>query len=351
MNVSHHSPLLPVAKSAFAACFVVVVLSLIACVGLANEDTVVISRGDGPGQARRTGEIVDFTGEFLTLQLAGGRQEKIPAERVLGVETSRVKDHQNADQLVLEGRYPDAVVAYRRAANEESRTWVRRQILASLVRCYTNMNQPDLAGDTFLLILRSDPTSPWFDTIPLAWMPQPPAGSWEQRAADWMDNPTVPAAALMGASWLLSTARRDQALDVLRRLAADPDSRVALLAEAQQWRVRLVTASAEDVARWESVIGRLDRSLRAGPYFLLGHAQARQSEPVRAALAFLRVPILYPEHRDLAAESLLMAGEQLTLAGSRDGAATLFRELIDKHPDHVLAAVAEQKLREGPAQQ
>ena len=213
------------------------------------------------------------------------------------------------------------------------------------------MNQPDRAGDTFLIILRSDPTTPWFDTIPLAWKPQPPAGSWEQRAADWMESPTAPAAALMGASWLLSTARRDQALNVLRQLAADQDSRVALLAEAQQWRVQLVTASAEDIARWESVIARLDGSLRAGPYFLLGHALARQSDPVRAALAFLRVPILHPEHQDLAAESLLMAGDQLTLAGNRDGAATVFRELMQKHPDHVLAAAAEQRLREVPAQQ
>ena len=127
MNVRRHASARSVAKSAFATRFVVAVLPLVACVGRANEDTVMVARGDGPGQTRRTGEIVDFTGEFLILQVAGGRQEKIAAERVMGFETSLVKDHQNADQLVLERRYSDAAIVYRRAANEEPRAWVRHR--------------------------------------------------------------------------------------------------------------------------------------------------------------------------------------------------------------------------------
>lgn len=314
--------------------------------GGAAEDSVICRRVEGSGETRRTGEILDFTGEFLTLRGASGREEQIPSSRVLRYETTRVRDHENADQLFREARFPDAVVAYRRAVDEEQRGWMRRQILASMVRCHTNMNQPDRAGDTFLIIVRIDPTTQWFDAIPLSWKPQQTTGPWEQRASDWLDNPPAPAAALMGASWLLSSSRRDRAREALRQLAADPDPRIALLAQAQLCRAELFNNRPDTVSRLESTVAALDHSLRAGPYFLLGHAWARQSDPGRAALAFLRVPILHAEQADLAAESLWLAGDQLQLAGNRDGAATVYRELTDRHPQHLLAPLARQKLQE-----
>ena len=84
------------------------------------EDVVVIARGDPPGESRRTGEILDYTGEALTLQVAGGRKEQIPAARVVSFEITKVPDHQNADQLYEEGRYADAVVSYRRRGGKRT---------------------------------------------------------------------------------------------------------------------------------------------------------------------------------------------------------------------------------------
>ncbi len=312
------------------------------------EDVVVIARGDTPGESRRTGEILDYTGEALTLQVAGGRKEQIPAARVVSFEITKVPEHQNADQLYEEGRYADAVVSYRRAVEKEHRTWVRRNILSQMTWCYRNLEQFDRAGETFLLLLRADPSTPWYSSIPLAWRPSPPAADLVQQATRWMANTQVPAAALLGASWLLATAQREQALAKLQELTSCPDPRVALLAAAQQWRGSVVTASLQDVERWQELARQLDASLQAGPTFVVGQALARHEQPARAALAFLRVPILHSDDRDLAAESLLAAGEQLEKAGDVAGARSVYRELIQHYPQHALVPVAEQRSEQLP---
>jgi tetratricopeptide (TPR) repeat protein len=312
------------------------------------EDIVVIARGDTLGESRRTGEILDYTGEALTLQVAGGRKEQIPAARVVSFEITKVPEHQNADQLYAEGRYADAVVSYRRAVEKEHRTWVRRNILSQMTWCYRNLEQFDRAGETFLLLLRADPSTPWYGSIPLAWKPSQPAADLVLQATRWMANTQVPAAALLGASWLLATPQREQALAKLQELTACPDPRVALLATAQQWRGAVVTASLQDVERWQELARQLDASLQAGPTFVVGQALARHERPARAALAFLRVPILHSDDRDLAAESLLAAGEQLEKAGDVAGARTVYRELIQHYPQHALVPVAEQRSEQLP---
>jgi hypothetical protein len=195
------------------------------------------------------------------------------------------------------------------------------------------MAQFDRAGETFLVLLRSDPSTPWYSAIPLAWKPSQPVADLAQQATRWMADSQVPTAALLGASWLLATAQREQALETLGRLTSCPDPRVAILAEAQQWRGTVVTARLEDVQRWEQQVSRLDASLQAGPWFVVGQALARHNQHARAALAFLRVPILYPDDRDLAAESLLAAGEQLEKAEMPPERGP-YREPIQHHQQH-----------------
>lgn len=308
------------------------------------EDVVVVSRVEPPGELRRSGIIQDFTGKGLTLRLPGDRDEQIEPSRIVGYETELVPDQRHADQLFAEGRYADAAVSYLRAVEAEKRVWMRRVILARLTRCYANMGQVARAGDTFLLILGSDPTTQLLDALPLAWTTAQPRADVVDRAGRWMDDARVPAARLLGASWLMTTPQRARALETLAKLASDEDPRIATLAEAQAWRDRLVTVSREDVRRWQAQLEQLDPSLRAGPSLLVGQALARHNEHAEAALALLRIPILYPLERELAAEALFAAAEQLDKSGDPAGARTLLRELIREHGDHPLVPLAEQRL-------
>lgn len=312
------------------------------------DDTVMVARENEEAPAARTGTIVDYTGEALTLEIAGGRQEKIPANRIVAWETTRVPEQIEADQSFQEGRFADAVVGYQRAIEKEKRTWLRRWILANMIDCYRNMEQFDRAGDRFLALLRNDPTAVRFDVIPLAWKARQPSPEVARQAATWLADDKSPAAQLLGASWLLSTNQRDEALDKLKQLASCPDRRIAQLAGAQRWRAELVTANRAEVANWEQQFQQIDPTLQSGPAFVLGTALSRLGEPAQAALYFLRSPILYPADRDLAAESLMAAGEQLEKANDQAGARSVYRELIDHYQQHALAPVAEQRLEQLP---
>ncbi len=324
-----------------------VIVLLIGLSSVMAEDTVLLiprEESDAPG--RRKGTILDYTGTALTLQLSGGREEQIPSARVCGYETARSPDHETGDQLFAEGRYADAVVSYRRAVESEPRKWVRRVLMAQLTRCFRNLQQVDRAGEMFLLIVQSDPATLWLDAIPLAWKPQHPSPELAERAERWIEQTDSPTARLMGASWLLTTTKRDQALSTLAGLTTHNDPRIALLAEAQRWRADQLTASLDQALRWEQQVQRLDESLQAGPWFVVGQALARHNRTDQAALALMRTAILSGADADLVGEAMYAAGEQLQRMGDSDGARTVYRELVEKHPKHSLVSQAQERLQQ-----
>jgi len=305
------------------------------CVGLllwgiaslsSAQDTVrIASEGDDRAEIRLSGRVVDYTGRQLLLALPNGQQRSIPAVQVIGVETPTTRDHVLADQLFSQGDHQQALPHYLRARDEDQRPWVRRQITARMVWCYQSLGQTAVAGEEFLLLIRSDPDTLHFACIPLAWLPSQPSPELEQAARRWVERQDMPAAVLLGASHLMSTAR-PSALDQLRRLAASTDRRIAQLAIAQIWRA--ATADDAETAGWQRAIDEMPEDLRGGPYVVLGTTLLGQQRWEQAALALLRVPILYPEHRQLATRSLLDAAGALERLQRPRQAARLYRELI-----------------------
>jgi tetratricopeptide (TPR) repeat protein len=305
------------------------------------EDTVIIAAGQNAGaQTRRTGEIVDFTGETLTLRTATGAEAAIPADRVLEVQTDWTAPHVRGDELFAENKFAEALDQYRAAAREESRAWVRRRLMAQAVWCYRYLGQPEYAAGTFLTLVADDPKTQHFDAIPLAWTPAQPGASFAGRLPAWLESDND-AAALIAASWLLATREQSSAAEKLRELALAGDARIALLAEAQRWRIGAAATEAE-IARRLSIVERMPEPLRAGPYFLIGQAQARLKQAPGAALTLLRVPVLYPQHRELAAESLLAAARHLEQNDRREEALRVYRELITEYSESRLTDLAKQ---------
>ncbi|NQU24580.1 MAG: tetratricopeptide repeat protein [Candidatus Nealsonbacteria bacterium] len=322
----------------------VTILSL--CTPALAQDTVLVASGSEGGRTRITGRILDYTGRELTLEHAGGQQRRIPAELVLNVETPYGQKHTEADALFAAGHFDQALPQYLEARELEDtpqRRWVRRQIIARIVRCYAALGRPDQAGEAFLLLVRADPAMLHFDCIPLAWMPRQPSPAMEQTARRWLQR-NEPAAALLGASHLLAGNARAGALSTLRQLSTSTDRRVALLASAQTWRAELTTADDDRLDTWAQVIEQLPEPLTAGPYFVLGRARAHRKQWDRAALASSRVAILHPQQRPLAAQSLVDAGRCLEELGDLKGAVRLYRELARDYPEQ-RRAVAEAQSR------
>ncbi len=319
-------------------------LALLFASPLAAEDTVTL-RGRAGGQTRVTGKVVDYTGREITVELPGGATRQFPSEQVVEVRTPRVPEHVEADERFGRGEFAPALAMYREALDAEGRRWVRREILAQAVRCYDALGRPAEAGTFFLLLVEDDPATPHFDCIPLGWVPGPPDAALEQAARQWL-NSDQPAAVLLGASHLLSTSLRPKAAARLRELQHTTDPRVARLAEAQGWRVDGLQSTPAQRARWLRAIEAIPEALRAGPYFALGQAQAGAGEYEQAALSLLRVAIVYPRQRPLAARAALEAARALERTGHADHAARLYHELVDDYPDQPrIVAEAKSRLR------
>ncbi|MEQ8786635.1 MAG: hypothetical protein RIC55_10065 [Pirellulaceae bacterium] len=320
----------------------VAVLTL-AGLGAARADTVTYRTSTG-ADATLTGEIVEFNGKELRLKQPGGVESAIPAERVASFETTWTPEYEEALRLKREGKFAEAVEKFGQALRADKRRWVQRRILADTVRCYTALEQHEQAATMFLILVGDDPATQYFDAIPLSWSTHRPSPTLESKASAWMNDAANPVAALLGASWLLSTGRRGAAVTVLKRLASDADARVAALARAQGWQTEIVTATAEDVARWSGLVRQAPAVVRAGPYLVLGRGWAHCGKSEEAALALMRVPILYPENRPLAADALVAAGDELLKLERRREAEGLYREAVQSYGPSPAAAEARRRL-------
>lgn len=320
----------------------VVLLGIISTAATAA-DVVWLRSAQNPGeQLRVTGEILDYTGKSLRLQQTSGLVRDYPAEKVIRIESRWTEPHRQADAALQQGDYALAIDRYRRALQAETgarHAWVRRKILAQLVWAYRAAGQAEKAGDYFAALAASDPATPYLACIPLAWAASDTLP--EQKALKWLEDSEPAAVVLLGASHLLATQRRADALAALARLQGDEDPRIAQLATAQRWRAEVFRADANQTDRWEATIEKMDEPIRAGPYFVLAQALARQGRWEQAAAAYLRVPILYRRHRRLAAQSLVFAGRSLEQLGKSGDAARLYQEVIDDFGDTPAAAEAE----------
>jgi tetratricopeptide (TPR) repeat protein len=312
----------------------------------AAADTIVYATGkDLAGRSTMTGTVVDYTGEQLIIKTDVGVEQSIPTARIVEVKSEWTAAQMAGDVAFGERKYEEAARHYTQAQGDERREWARRQVMARRVRCYRNLGQIDQAGQAFLELIQSDPQTQHFAALPLDWTCQPPSPAIPQRAPKWLADPQNHVAVLLGASWLLPTAERSVALAALQRLSTDRDPRVAWLAQAQVWRTRVAAPEAQEIEGWERLLARIPQDLRAGPYFVLGQALANAGQHERAAQSLLRVPILYPADRPLAAAALLSAGQELEKIGQIREAVTLYREVVREHADAPPAAKAAGRLK------
>lgn len=324
-----------------------VALLLMVASPLTADDRVTLRTGvSGKGRTRLTGTIVDYTGQELRL-LRNGREDRIPAGKVVRIETKRSAEQLQAERAYQRRDYSTAATLFRQAADKETRPWVNRGILARMARCYANLGKARLACESFRIVYRSDPTTQHLDAIPLVWRSDRPDAGLQQRAAEWLkadpDDARTAAARLMGASWLLQTAQRTDADRTLQALTDSDDERIAVLARAQRWRLQVVTATAGQVESWQQFLTRIPSPLRAGPYYLIGRTLARRGAHQDAALALMRVPILFPDHRRLAAESLLAAGSEFETMGKPADARRAYREVFVDFAGETLSQEARQR--------
>ncbi len=316
-------------------------LSFLSASAFAEDVVILKPSGNSRTPRRLAGEITDYTGREVLVRTASGRETSLPTDRVDEISTEYTAPHVDADVLMSQLKFDEAFANYKAALAAEKRRWVQRQILASIVWCQQARGKKVDAAQAFLLIVKHDPDTQYFDAIVLDWRPSELPVDVQRKALEYLKDDANPTAQLMGASWLLSdAAHRAAAIEKLEALAESREKIIAPIAAAQLWRTQLITAGRDDIARWQTAIERLPPSLRAGPYYLFGQLLASQKQYDEAAIAHLHAPILHPRDRQLASESLLAAAESLAKAGDNGQATICLQELVRDYADSPAAAAA-----------
>lgn len=299
----------------------------------AQDRAILQPSGNSASRIILRGTVEDYTGKQLRIRLNNGQPPRAyPAEAVIKVETQQTREHQRGQQLFDERKIAEAATELEAALVREDRAWVRRDILALLVRCALHDGQYVRAGSRFLALIQSDRTTRHFSLIPLAWAPIELTAELRSEAETWLRS-EEPVARLMGASFLVvDPQRREAAEGALNLLCSNPDRRVRELAQAQVLRLKLQKTELNrlELERWQVRIEEMPEDLRGGPYYVLGRAHLARRELERSAALMLWVPLVYDHDRHFAARACLEAARSLGVIGQQEAAAALYVELTDR---------------------
>ena len=294
-------------------------------------DRVVVQPAGRTSRMTVAGDIEDYTGRGLILQTRrGAGTMRYSRSEVIEVHTKYSSEHLTGKKLFSEGRVAEADEEFQKALDDEDRPWVRREILASQVKCALWRGDYKRAAQRFQAIAESDPDTLYFGLMPLVWQeqPLPSVTAAASEARRWLQSETA-SARLIGASWLLHGPDNAAATRLLKELASSPQPTIQRLAQMQMWRTRLEARdlTAAEVRRWVTLTDEFSADLRAGAQFLIGRAYEQQHDDLNAAAAWLWLPFEHPEHRHLAAEAQARAAEALLRAGETAAALQQAREV------------------------
>jgi TolA-binding protein len=310
-------------------------------------DTLVLKRSASGGQIVLTGRILDYTGTNLSFQDTQTKATRnYPANQVQSVETPQNEAHMRGAAAFGNDRVEEARTELTKALEAEPRSWVRREILALLLRCELRKGDYYAAAKYFETLIDSDPSTMHFRYIPLLWSNEPAEPRLVESAQLWLQHQSEPMQ-LIGASVLLSQKQQVEAARVhLRLLMSSLDPRVYTLAEAQLWRTRLSASDLDssEVGRWMTRLEKIPAELRGGPYFVLGQSRLRLQEFDQAAMMLLWMPMVYADDYHLAARACYEAGDALARIGQTTEASTLLRELPQRFSDSPYAVEAVKRL-------
>lgn len=314
------------------------------------QDKVILQRKSLTARLTISGIVEDYTGTEVTIRTDSDESPKtFPASDVIEIQTAQTESQTRGLKLLAEGQVEQASRELEVALKREPRTWVRREILAALVRCGLRRGDYVGAGNRFLALLKSDATSRHFRVIPLVWAPETISREARSEAQAWM-NGKVEAGRLMGASLLYDDRESGkEARSVLKELSSSTDSRVRVLAQAQAWREEALSGNPGrlQTAQWRQRIDEMSEDLRAGPYYLLGRAYAARHDYELAAATLLWLPLVDDHDFRLAARACLEAGAALDRIGQQAEARTLFREVTSRFADTPFADEADAFLNRG----
>ncbi len=299
-----------------------------------NLDRVIIQNPKSSSRIAVRGMILDYTGNSITIKSAVNQTvREYPALSVVKVATSHVVPYLEGMKFYSSQRFSDAASSFEKAITQEDRKWVRREILAMLVRSALQQGDYKKASSRFIMLVESDPETFHFHLIPLQWSPSPLTNITQLDGLAWMQSKSA-TNRLIGASRLLLDEKYGHfATSEMKKLAANSDHRIHHLAKTQLWRLELQhpkKLTDYQLESWQKQIEAAPSQYRAGGWFLLGTAHILKRNYEQAATALLWLPLVYDTDRHLAAQCCYEGAEALLKIGKKRQAITLLEEVTQR---------------------
>ncbi|MDO4551561.1 MAG: hypothetical protein Q4C96_09975 [Planctomycetia bacterium] len=271
-------------------------------------------------------------------------------EQIMRVDYQRSIPQRNAEEMYIQKNYKTAVMLFKEAREQERRPLVRAWLTEKIIRCYRNLEQPAEAVMEFLKLQESQPemTDEMFSCIPLLWEPNIRDTVTAGKVANIYREQRTGITQLLYGSYMLSSAERQKAIQVLKAVSRGKDIRLATLAEAQLWRVTEPGELSEKITEWTKVLERIPVCMRGGPTFIMGRAWLQMDNKDMAVLEFLKVGTVYHQVDPFSADSFINAARILEREGQKEEARTVYRDILLKFPDTRAVLEAEKWLAENP---
>lgn len=313
------------------------------------QDKIEVRPDHHVGQATLPCTILNFTHSKVKVKLLpSGSVRTYPSSQIIKVHTPQTEPHQQGLKELQAGEFEKAIASFSDALNIENRSWVRREILALMIKAALSQGDTLKAALRFQMMVENEPNSRHFELIPLDWTIQEKSTPAHNSARRWLtDKDEVKQ--LIGASILLTDPNyQAQAEAALRSLATSPNTNIQQLARTQLWRLRLRAGNLShmELKRWERNLSQVPQHLKAGPYFLLGTGYAMLERHGQATASFLWIPLAYDSNPNLSALANLKAADSLLALGQTANAHRLYQETIVRYPHSTSRSIAEQMIEQ-----
>ena len=311
------------------------IAAAILCANPAWAQDIVILEKAGGGEAKRKGEIVDWSGDTISLKGKTG-VKKFETDTLIRIETAWHGGYEEGNRLLAQYRYNSAINQFNAALESEPRAWMQNIVFAKLVQCYLAKEDFGGAASSFLKVIDDDPQSRFRHLVPLVWTSSRPAKPQLEQAKFWLES-DEPMIALMGASWLLADKSNEEARQKMERLARDFDPVVAALGKAQTWRSETKPPDDKRMAIRIQQVQAMPEKVRCGAWYLVAEAQSKSKREDDAIVNFMRIPINDSQQGGLSAAAIYQTAWLLKNTNREQQAQTLRNELKEKFGDTIWA--------------
>lgn len=253
------------------------------------------------------GAIGDIKGHSVVLRLNNGQVEVVILRDVQRLEFAKPESYETGLRAMQQRKWGDAMKAFAEAQREESRPWVRREILSSVAACYRARREFTECLKAVEQILADDPSSRHVLCLPLVWDERLPENQRYVADVSQLRSKSLAEQLTAASALLCSEEHRRQATATIQKVRKEGDLTMSQLAELQLWRLRLIEPeklAVLEVEEWQRRLKELDRKVRSPGEFIAGRALMQLHENDRAIVSLLWMPLMEPWDPPTTAASL-----------------------------------------------